>query len=226
MINFEAFFKVTYGLYIVSSGSREKGNGFISNTVFQITSEPAWFAASCNKNNYTCELIQSHGAFSVSILNIDASSDLIGRFGYKSGRDIEKMDGVNVLYGVTGVPVVVNDCIAYLEFKVVQTIDAGTHLIFIGELVQADLVDGSKEPMTYAYYRQTRKGVAPKNAPTYIDYSKLNSQSTGAGTRRFKCPLCGYVYDERKEEVAFSDLPADWTCPACGCEKTDFIEIN
>lgn len=226
MINFEAFFKVTYGLYIVSSGSREKGNGFISNTVFQITSEPAWFAASCNKNNYTCELVQSHGAFSVSILHIDASPDLIGRFGYKSGRDIEKMDGVDVVYGVTGVPVVVNDCIAYLEFKVVQTIDAGTHLIFIGELVQADLVDGSKEPMTYAYYRQTRKGVAPKNAPTYIDYSKLNKPATGVGTRRFKCPLCGYVYDERKEESAFSDLPSDWNCPVCGCEKTDFIEKN
>lgn len=226
MMNFEALFKVSYGLYIVCSGTREKGNGFISNTVFQITSEPAWFAASCNKNNYTCGLIQSQGAFSVSILHIDASPDLIGRFGYKSGRDIEKMDGVDVIYGVTGVPVVVNDCIAYLEFKVVQTIDAGTHLIFIGELVQADLVDGSKEQMTYAYYRQTRKGVAPKNAPTYIDYSKLTSPSTGAGTRQFKCPLCGYVYDERKEEVAFSELPADWTCPSCGCEKTDFIEIN
>ena len=73
MINFEALFKISYGLYIVCSGDKTKGNGFISNTVFQVTAEPARFAACCNKNNYTAEFIQKTGVFSVSVLHQDTS---------------------------------------------------------------------------------------------------------------------------------------------------------
>src|SRR5512133_1882188 len=112
MINFEALFKISYRLYIVSSGNKEKANGFISNTVFQVTSEPPKFAACCNKNNFTAEVIQKTGNFSVSILHKETSSDIFGRFGYKSGRDLDKMAGLNLKYGETGVPIVLNDSIA------------------------------------------------------------------------------------------------------------------
>jgi len=177
MINFEALFKISYGLYIVSSGDKNRGNGFISNTVFQVTSEPARFAACCNKNNFTAEIIQKFGAFSVSVLNINASPAIFGTFGYKSGKDFDKMVGKTIKYGDTDVPVVLDECISYIECKVVQTVDVGTHLMFIGELVHAEILDDTKEPMTYLYYRQVKKGVAPKNAPTYIDKSKLGTKS-------------------------------------------------
>lgn len=173
MINFEALFKVSYGLYIVCSGDNDKGNGFISNTVFQVTSEPPKFASCCNKDNYTAEIIKKHGAFSVSVLDKNVSPEIIGTFGYKSGRITDKMTGLSLKYGETGVPIVLNSAIAFLEFKVVQTVDVGTHLMFIGELINAEIIDDSKDPLTYLYYRQVRKGIAPKNAPTYIDKSKL-----------------------------------------------------
>ena len=225
MTDLKAFYKISYGLYIVSSGDKVKGNGFISNTVFQVTSEPAKFAACCNKDNYTAGLIIKSSAFSVSVLHRDASPEIIGRFGFKSGTVTDKLQGVSVKYGETGVPIVLTDSIAWLECRVEQTIDAGTHFIFIGVLEGAGLLDDEKEPLTYSYYRQVRKGLAPKNAPTYIDPLKLMSKDAGSVFRKFKCPVCGYVYDEKEESKKFSELPSDWICPVCGCEKSEFIEI-
>lgn len=225
MINFEALFKVSYGLYIVCSGDKNEGNGYISNTFFQVTAEPAKFAACCNKDNYTTELIQKHRAFSVSIIDKDTPSEMIGTFGYKSGRDIDKMSGYNIKYSDTGVPIVLDSSIAWLEFKVVQTVDVGTHIMFIGELINAELIDEAKEPLTYSYYRQVKKGLAPKNAPTYIDESKLEKRNTDSSFKKYKCLACGYIYDEADEGVKFEDLPDDWVCPACGSEKSDFMEI-
>jgi flavin reductase (DIM6/NTAB) family NADH-FMN oxidoreductase RutF/rubredoxin len=225
MIDFEAFYKITYGLFIVSSGDTVKGNGFISNTVFQITAEPPQFAVACNKKNFTAEIIAQKKAFSVSILDQNTSPDILGRFGFKSGRDFNKLEGMSVNYGKTGVPIVINAAIAYLECTLVNTIDTGTHLIFIGELVQSVLLDKSKDPLTYLYYRQVLKGSAPVNAPTYIDKTKIDVTKQAGTFRKYKCSACGYIYDEEIEKVKFSELPDSWTCPVCGSEKSEFIEV-
>jgi len=224
MINFEALFQISYGLYIVSSGDKTKGNGFISNTVFQVASDPVRFASCSHKNNYTTELIKSSGHFAVSVLNTEASTDILGRFGYKSGRDVNKLEGMNIKYGLTGVPVILNDTIAYLEFKVVDTYDVGSHYMFIGELVQSEIIDNSKEPMTYLYYRKVKKGLSPKNAPTYIDKSKFMNETVETKAKKYTCTFCAYEYDEASEEIKFADLPDDWTCPTCGAGKEDFFE--
>jgi flavin reductase (DIM6/NTAB) family NADH-FMN oxidoreductase RutF/rubredoxin len=226
MINVEALFKISYGLYIVSSGDNKHGNGYISNTVFQVSSNPAKFAACCNKNNYTAGVIQKSGCFSVSVLHKDASPEILGRFGYKSGKDLDKMEGMEIQYGETGVPVVMNDSIAFLECKLIQTIDVGTHWMFIGELIQSVILDDNKELLTYLHYRQVRKGAAPKNAPTYVDKSKMPEKKIHDVAKRYECPACGYIYDDAKEKVRFVDLPDDWECPACGSPKTDFIEMK
>jgi len=225
MISFDALFKISYGLFIVSSGDKNKGNGFISNTVFQVTAEPPCFAVCCNKLNYSESLIQKSGCFAVSVLHKDASSDIFGRFGYKSGKDFNKLEDMQVRYGETGVPIILNDSIAFLECKVKQTIDVGTHMLFIGELLNSEVLDENREALTYLYYRQVKKGVAPKNAPTYIDKSKLPEQRTTLNLKKYKCPACGYIYDEAIELIPFSELPDDWVCPVCGTEKEDFMEL-
>jgi len=225
MINYEALFKVSYGLYIVCSGSKEKGNGYISNTVFQVTSDPPRFATCCNKDNYTAGLIQDSGVFSVSVLHLDAGAGTIGTFGYKSGKDADKLGTMDVRYGETGVPIVLNDAIAFLEFKVDETIDVGTHLMFIGTLIHAEVLDEAADPLTYLHYRKVKKGVAPKNAPTYVDKSKLDKTTKAEAYAKYECPACGYVYDDEKEEVKFADLPDDWVCPVCGEEKSEFIKL-
>lgn len=226
MIQFEALFKISYGLYLVSSGNKEQGNGFISNTFFQVTAEPPVFASCCNKNNFTAGLIMQTGAFSVSVIHTDTDPDIISSFGYKSGKDVNKLAGMKVRYGQTGVPIVLNDCVAFLECKVIQTIDVGTHYMFIAELLESEIIDDTLEPLTYAYYRQVRKGFAPKNAPTYIDKSKLGNQPAPNDFKKFECTACGYIYDEAEEDTRFADLPDDWVCPVCGSEKSDFVEVK
>jgi len=202
-----------------------KGNGYISNTFFQVTSDPPRFATCCNKNNYTAEFMKNSGSFAVSVLHTDTSSEIFSRFGYKCGRDIDKLEGMSVKYSKTGVPIVLNDSIAFFEFKIIQTIDIGTHLMFIGDLVQAEMIDGTKEPITYQYYRQVYKGFAPKNAPTYIDKSKFEKKVNIDNSKKYQCCVCGHIYDEALEAIKFSDLPDDWVCPLCGTTKSDFIEV-
>jgi flavin reductase (DIM6/NTAB) family NADH-FMN oxidoreductase RutF/rubredoxin len=234
MINIETLFKISYGLYIVSSGNNQKKNGFISNTVFQITAEPAKFAASCNKNNYTANLIKKTGFFAVSVLQLEASKEIIGKFGYKTGKEIDKFEGVLFKIGETGVPIVLEDAVAYLELRLVQTIDMDTHLIFIGELIHANIIDDAQEVLTYNYYRKVKKGVAPKNAPTYIDKSKLTKSLPPGQAVKYQCPACGYIYDPEKGDpdsgiqpgTTFEEIPENWVCPVCGTEKSDFVKIN
>ena len=255
MIDIEALFKVSYGLYIVSSGDKNKGNAYISNTVFQVTAEPPQFATCCSKDNYTAEIIIKKGAFAVSVLHTETPTEVFGRFGYKSGRDSDKLDGVELMYGESGVPIVTSGAIAFLECKVVQTIDVGTHLLFIGELIQSKVLDEQAEPITYLHYRNVRKAVAPKNAPTYVDKSRPESKPESkpepkpepdpisetqskpeektSGSKKYKCPACGYIYDESEGDpdsglepgTRFEDVPDSWVCPICGTEKEDFIEI-
>ena len=225
MINYEAFFKISYGLYVVCSGSESRGNGYISNTVFQVTSDPPHFATCCSKDNFTAGLIQSSGVFSVSVLHRDAGSGTIATFGYKSGKETNKLEGAKLTYGETGVPIVLDDAIAFLECRVIHTHDLGSHLMFIGELVQAEVLDSDQDPLTYLHYRTVKKGLAPKNAPTYIEKSRLDKKAKAQENARFECPACGYIYDEAKEGTRFGDLPENWICPLCGSEKEDFIKL-
>jgi flavin reductase (DIM6/NTAB) family NADH-FMN oxidoreductase RutF/rubredoxin len=227
-MNIEAYFKITYGLYVVGSAYENKLNGYISNTVFQVTAEPARFAIACSKNNFTADLISRSGIFSVSVLQQDTRPDIIGTFGYRSGRDTDKFKTFEHIIGITGAPILLDDTLAWFECKTDQIIDCGTHLLFIGTVINGDLLNPSGEPLTYAYYRDVKKGKAPKNAPTFIDPEKLKKPTPKA--EKYYCTACGYVYDPEIGDpehgfppgTKFEDLPDDWTCPICGTPKEDF----
>jgi flavin reductase (DIM6/NTAB) family NADH-FMN oxidoreductase RutF len=166
-MNKKTFYKVSYGMYVISSKMNEKTNGQIANTVFQITSEPPTIAVSINKQNLTHEYIQESKVFIASILSKETPMEFIGNFGFKSGREVDKFKDTDYKVGVTGAPVVLENIIGYLEAKVINAIDAGTHTVFIGRVVDAEIIKDD-EPMTYAYYHEIKKGKSPKTAPTYI----------------------------------------------------------
>ena len=226
-MNREAFRKISYGLYVVSSIQDGKFNGQIANSMFQVTSEPSTIAVSINKENLTHAYITSSRVFSVSILAEETSMTFIGLFGFKSGRDTDKFKNVKYKTGKTGAPIVLDHAVAYLEAKVIQELECGSHTIFVGEVVDYDSL-GNEEPMTYAYYHTVRKGKAPKTAPTYEREDPPAAAVTTAS--RHICSICGYVYDpvlgDPEHDVpagtAFEDLPADWTCPVCGAGKDQF----
>jgi flavin reductase (DIM6/NTAB) family NADH-FMN oxidoreductase RutF/rubredoxin len=228
-MNLKALYKLGYGLYIICSKKGDRLNGQIANTVFQITSEPPTIAVSINKNNLTHEFIEESKTFVVSVLSQDTPLSFIGHFGFKSGRDVDKFEGINYKIGETHTPVVTDNALAYLEAKVVQKVDVGTHTIFIGELVGADVLREG-EPMTYAYYHQVKRGTTPKTAPSYVEEKK----EAVPKMVKYQCSVCGYIYDPElgdpdggiKPGTPFEEIPDDWVCPICGAAKSDFERME
>jgi len=166
-LNLEALYNISYGLYVISSRKGDKFNGQIANTVIQVTSEPPTIAVCINKQNLTHEFINASKVFTASVLSKDTPLSFIGRFGFKSGREVDKFKDVNYKLGETKAPIVLDHSLAYLEAKVVNQVDVGTHTIFVGELIGADVLKEG-ELMTYAYYHQVKRGTTPKTAPSYI----------------------------------------------------------
>ncbi len=161
------FRDLSYGLYIVTSRANDRLNGQIVNTVIQVTSDPPRIAVVINKKNFTHEMIVKSRMFGVSVLDQSATMTFIGPFGFRSGRDVEKISKVEHKEGITGVPLVLQHALSVLEARVAETIDLGTHTIFIGDTVRSEVVREGR-PLTYQYYHETLKGKSPPAAPTYI----------------------------------------------------------
>lgn len=219
-----ALYKISYGLYIVSSIKGDILNGQIANTVTQVTADPIQVTIALNKLNLTHDYIRESGVFSVSILAQTAPMSLIGTFGFKSGRDINKFEGVEYKIGQTGAPILLENSVAFLEAEVTGEMDVGTHTIFNGKVIDAQKFN-EHEPMTYAYYHQVKGGKSPKNAPTYI-----KEEADDVSGEKFRCKVCGYTYDPKAGDpeqgiapgTPFSELPDDWKCPICAAAKTEF----
>ncbi|MBL6991280.1 MAG: flavin reductase [Bacteriovoracaceae bacterium] len=210
--------KLSYGLYIISSKMGDIYNGQIANASIQVTSDPATIAVCINKKNYTHEFIKDSRAFTVSILAQDTPMDLIAKFGFNSGRDVAKFDGIEFKAGKTGAPTELAHCVGHIEADVISSTDVGTHTIFIAKVVDS-VVYNKKEVLTYDYYHKVKKGATPKTAPSYIPSSANHV-----------CKICNYEYNEKvgDEKAAvpsgtlFEDLPNTWVCPVCGADKSNF----
>jgi flavin reductase (DIM6/NTAB) family NADH-FMN oxidoreductase RutF/rubredoxin len=228
-MNLKALHSISYGLYVIGSRKGDRLNAQIANTVIQVSSQPPLISVCINKENLTHEYIKSSGAFSVSVLSQDTPLSFIGHFGFKSGREVDKLEGVNYKIGETQVPVVLDHALAYMEAKVTQEVDAGTHTDFIGQLVGAEVLRGG-EPMTYAYYHQVKRGTTPKTAPSYIE----ERRETVPKMAKYECSVCGYIYDPEMGDpeggippgTPFEKLPEDWVCPVCGASKDEFEKLK
>jgi ferric-chelate reductase [NAD(P)H] len=167
------FRKFGYGIYIISSFHGDKLNGQLANTVFQITSNPPQIAISISKNNLTHEMIMDSRRFSVSIVAEAAPIIFIGLFGFRSGRVINKFEKIKYKMGVTGCPLILENCVAALEAKVSGQYDAGSHTIFFGQVINSELFN-EDIPMSYDYYQKYLKGKTPKDSPTFMPESISN----------------------------------------------------
>ena len=213
-MNTNAFRNLSYGVYIISTLDGERPTGCVANSEMQITSSPATIAVSVNHDNYTNSCIQKTGKFAVSILSEESDATLIGTFGFQSGKEVNKFDGVQALEK-EGIPVVADAC-AYVVCKVIDKMETATHTVFLGEVIDADVLKKA-EPMTYAYYHKVVKGKSPKNAPTYLPEEKEEK----ADDAKWVCSICGYVYDG---ETPFEELPEDFRCPICKQPKEKFVK--
>lgn len=162
-----ALHNLSYGMYIISASSGGKLNGQIANTVFQITSDPVTVAISINKQNLTHEFIENSATFSISVLDESTPLPFIGKFGFRSGKTEDKFKDTKFEISKSGCPIVLEHTIAYMEAKVIKSLDCGTHTLFLGGMTDSKIVAQGK-PMTYSYYHETKRGTTPPKAPTYI----------------------------------------------------------
>ena len=196
-----AMFKLSYGLFVLTAGG-EKDNGCIINTVTQITDSPKRISIAVNKANYTHDLILKSGTFNVSILDTNADFALFTRFGFQSGRDADKFSGLDsIARSENGLIYLTKMCNAFLSGKVIQTLDYGTHTVFIADVTEAKLLENTPS-MTYAYYFEHVK-------------PQPNNLTTPHG---WVCKICGYVYEG-------DELPADYICPLCKHGAEDFERV-
>lgn len=214
MINKNAFRNMSYGVYVVSTLDGERPTGCVANSAMQITSEPATIAVSINHDNYTNACIEKTGKFAISILTEQSDAGIIGRFGFQSGKDVNKFDGVEAVVK-EGISVVADAC-SYLVCKVINKMETATHTVFLGEVIAADVLK-EEEPMTYAYYHKVVKGKSPKNAPTYI----AEEEETVQKEEKWVCGICGYEY---RGELPFDEVPEQFVCPVCKQPKSVFVK--
>ncbi|MDF1591936.1 MAG: flavin reductase family protein [Desulfobacterales bacterium] len=165
-LDFRVLSDLSYGLYIVTSKDEDRLNGQIINTAIQVTAEPPRVAVIINKKNLTHEFILKSGVFAVSVLDKSAPLKFFGPFGFRSGREIDKLDGIHFKKGITGCPLLIEHCLSVMEAKVYDKIDLGTHTIFVGDVLTTEMLKQGT-PLTYHFYREELKGKSSKNAPTF-----------------------------------------------------------
>jgi flavin reductase (DIM6/NTAB) family NADH-FMN oxidoreductase RutF len=200
-IDTTALFKIGYGLYVVTSNDGAKDNGMIVNTVVQLTSNPCMVAVTINKSNYTHDVVKQSGIMNVNCLSVDTPFSVFENFGFKSGRDTDKLARVAFSRSDNGLAVLSENVNAFMSLKVEQYIDLGTHGMFICELTESRVIS-DKETMTYDYYH---KNVKPK---------------PGAKKKKgYVCKICGYVHEG-------DTLPEDFVCPWCKHGAEFFEEIE
>ncbi|MFH1776538.1 MAG: rubredoxin [Candidatus Omnitrophota bacterium] len=223
---------ITYGIYLVAVNKQDTLNAQVVNTVVQITSKPVILAVSIAKENFTHEFIEESQRFSISILSENAPLRFIGKFGFKSGRQENKFSEVKYKLLASGCPVVLDYALCFLEVKVVNKVDCGTHTVFLAEMTGAEfLTDG--RPMTYDYYHNVKNGRTPRTAPTFMEKDDLKKEEITSQLGKYRCTVCNYIYNPALGDpdggitpgTAFEQIPDDWGCPICGAGKDKFVKI-
>jgi rubredoxin/flavin reductase (DIM6/NTAB) family NADH-FMN oxidoreductase RutF len=189
-------------------------------------------AVSINKKNLTHEYIESSKRFSVSVISEDAPLAFVGKFGFKSGKTEDKFKDTKFIKLDSGCPVVLDNALCYLEARVINQFDCGTHTLFLGEMTDSKILKAGK-PMTYDYYHQVRRGTTPETAPTFIK-SEAAVKKDKPLMQKYICTVCNYIYDPEAGDIdggiqpgtAFEDIPDSWVCPVCGANKSEFVKVR
>jgi len=190
---------LTYGLFVLTTTYEGKDNGCIINTAMQQTSTPNRISVTVNKNNFTCDMIAKSGVFNVNILSETAPFFLFQHFGFQSGKDAEKFAG-QITRSKNGVPYITTYTCGVLSASVISVVDLGTHVLFIGDVVE-EIATGTDAPVTYSYY-----------------HKNIKPQPKKEDKRGYVCRICGYTYEG-------DVLPEDFICPICKHGAEDFDRV-
>ena len=196
-----ALFNIGYGLYVVTCNDGKKDNGLIVNTVTQVTNTPNKVAVTINKENYSHHIINQTGIMNVNCLSVDAPFKVFEKFGFVSGRNVDKFEDYTPNRSDNGLVFLPKHINSFMSLKVEQYVDLGTHGMFICSITESRVIN-NLETMTYTYYQNN---VKPKPETE--------------GKKGYVCKVCGFVYEG-------DELPEDYICPLCKHGIVDFEPIK
>ncbi|MBO5094619.1 MAG: flavin reductase [Lachnospiraceae bacterium] len=203
----KTMYKLTYGLFVLTASQDGKDNGCIINTAGQVTSEPNRISIAVNKANLTHDMVLATGKFTVSVISEAADFSLFKRFGFQSGRTVDKFEGfAGFSKGENGIPYITEGTNGYLSAQVEQSVDLGSHTLFIARVTDMEVLDDAPSA-TYGYYQSNIK---PKPE---------NTGKTQDGKTVWRCRICGYEY-------VGEELPEDFICPICKHPASDFEKVK
>ncbi len=206
-MNKKTMYKLTYGLFVLTSAADGKDSGCIINTAGQVTSEPNRISIAVNKSNFTHDLVKNSGKFNVSILSEAAKFDTFKHFGFQSGRDVDKFaDYADCKRSANGLYYITAGTNGYISATVEQSVDLGSHTLFIAAVDDMEILSDIPST-TYDYYQ---KFIKPQPAAP---------AAAAAGKTIWRCTICGYEYEGE-------ELPADFICPLCKHPASDFEKIT
>ena len=201
-IDSTAFFNLSYGLFVLTANDTNKNNGCIINTCIQVSDNPKQICVCVNKANHTAEIISKTKKFTVSVLTQSAPFSLFERFGFQSGRDTDKFAGFDgYATADNDLPYLTEYSNAYICAEVTQTVDCGSHFMFIAAVSEAVKLS-DEQSVTYEYYFANIK---PKPQPEK--------------KKGYVCKICGYVHEGE-------ELPPDFICPWCKHPASDFEPLK
>lgn len=197
-------YKLSYGLFVLTSAFEGKESGCIINTVGQVTDSPNRISITVNKDNFTEKLIKESWKFNISIISEAADFDLFRHFGFQSGSIVNKFDSFkdykkskNGLYYIT------KGTNGYISGTVEQVIDLESHNLYIASVDDMDILSNIPSA-TYEYY-----------------HSSIKPHQTQSKTNKviWKCKICGYIYEGE-------NLPENFICPLCKHPASDFEKVE
>lgn len=208
-MNTKAMYKISYGLFVCTAAQGDKKNGCIINTAMQVASEPNLISVAVNKDNLTHDMILDTGMCNVSVLSQEADFELFKHFGFQTGRKVDKFGSdyaaSNYAIADNGIPYITTGTNAYFSLRVAQTVDIGSHTLFLCTPTFMTVLSDAPS-CTYEYYQNNIK---PK--PQAVG-------TTPKGETVWRCVICGY-------EWVGEELPDDFICPLCKHPKADFEKI-
>lgn len=201
-----AMHRLSYGLFVVTAKDSDKLNGCITNTAIQVASDPDRIAVAVNKANYTHDMILKTGTFNISVISEEADFSLFKHFGFQSGRDADKFEGyADYRLSENGLPYITKGTNAYFSISVKQTVDLGSHTLFIGTIDAMEVLSAAPSA-TYTYYQENIK-----QKPKAVG-------RTSDGQTVWRCTICGYEY-------VGEEMPEDFICPICKHPASDFEKV-
>ncbi len=199
LIDKTALYKISYGLYVLTTNDGKKDNGMICNTVMQVTSNPLTIVVGINKSNYSCETVLRTKKMNIVTLSEKCDFSIFERFGFVSGKDKDKFEGLSYWKSQNDLPVLIDITNSFISLKVKEAIDLVTHYLFVCDVTEAKVINDDNS-MTYDYYHK---------------YVKRKVDTTKKG---YVCTICGYIYEGEP-------LPEDFICPICKHPASVFVKL-